>query len=202
MSHEIAQDALEALDSQRPKIASTPGVPATRKASDAQRAAGIANLKRFNASRNGKPNMRHGIKSFIATGAAPTAIEKKLDAMEQGLIQDLGGKPSAAQICLLQALRTCLGVVMMTDAYVQQGGLKNFRNSRWIMEISAAHSNSIRLHLQALNVSWSGNDPNNLAEDLAKKRTKNSLSAVLAATEEPTVLPSWYHKAGDYEDVG
>jgi hypothetical protein len=189
MADEMRQDSPESRDSKR-------------KATDKQRTAGINNLKRFNASRNNKPNMKHGIKSFIATGAAPTAIEKRLDAVEHGLIQDLGGKPTTAQICLIQALRTCLGIVWMTHDYIQKGGLGNFRNSRWIMEICAAYSNSIRLHLQALDVSWSGKDANNLADDLATRRKKGSLAAAIAATPDPTNLPTWHAKTADCEDVG
>src|SRR6266851_9272388 len=117
MTDEIRQDARDARDSQpEPK----------RKASPAQAAAGRENLKRFNASRNGKPNVKHGIQSFIATGAAPTTIETRLDAFEEGLVKDLGGSPSTSEIALIQSARTCLGVCLMADAYVQQGGLANF----------------------------------------------------------------------------
>ena len=83
MADEIRQDSQESRDSKR-------------KATDKQRTAGINNLKRFNASRNGKPNTKHGIQSFIATGAAPTAIETRLDAFEEGLVKDLGGSPSTS----------------------------------------------------------------------------------------------------------
>jgi hypothetical protein len=188
MTDEIRQDSLDARDSKR-------------KATEKQRTAGINNLKRFNASRNGKPNMRHGIQSFIATGAAPTAFEQRLDAFEEGLVKDLGGSPSTSEIALIQSARTCLGVCLMADAYVQQGGLANFRKNRWVLTVTATYSNTLRLNLQALGVK-SSVDATRLVDDLAKRRTKNSLSAVIAATPEPETLPSWHNKASDFEDVG
>jgi hypothetical protein len=190
MPNEMRQDEREARDSQ-PK----------RKVSEAQRLAGIANLKRFNQSRGGKPHLKHGIQSFIATGAAPTDIEKRLDAFEEGLIKDLGGSPSTSEIALIQAARTCLGVCLMADQFIQQGGLTNFRKNRWVLSVTATYSNTLRLNLQSLGVK-STVDATRLAEDLAERRTKNSLAAVIAATPEPTTLPSWFNKADNVEDVG
>jgi len=188
MPNEIRQDAPEAQDSKR-------------KASPAQRAAGINNLKKFNASRNNKPNLKHGVKSFIASGNAPRDIEVKLDAFEAGLVKDLGGSPSTSEIALIQSARTCLGVCLMADAYIQQGGLNNFRKNRWVLSVTATYSNTLRLNLQALGVK-SSVDATRLVEDLASRRAKSSLAAVIAATPEPMVLPSWHSKAADYEDVG
>jgi hypothetical protein len=188
MADEIRQDSPDARDSKR-------------KATDKQRTAGINNLKRFNASRNNKPHLKHGIQSFIATGAAPTAIEQRLDAFEEGLVKDLGGSPSTSEIALIQSARTCLGVCLMADAYVQRGGLDNFRKNRWVLTVTATYSNTLRLNLQALGVK-SSVDATRLVDNLAERRTKNSLNAVIAATEEPTVLPSWYDKTRDCEDVG
>jgi hypothetical protein len=192
MADETRQDSPELRDSQpKPK----------RKATDKQRAAGRENLKRFNQSRGGKPNVRHGIQSFIATGAAPTAIETRLDAFEEGLVKDLGGSPSTSEIALIQSARTCLGVCLMADAFVQQGGLANFRKNRWVLTVTATYSNTLRLNLQAINVK-SSVDATRLVDDLATRRKKSSLNSVIAATEEPTTLPSWYDKSKDCEDVG
>lgn len=191
MSDEMIQDSREARDAKLTK----------RKASPAQAAAGRENLKRFNQSRNNKPNTRHGIQTLIATGAAPTAIEQRLDAFEEGLVKDLGGSPSTSEIALIQSARTCLGVCLLCDAYVQKGGLDNFRKNRWVLTVTATYSNTLRLNLQALGLK-SSVDATRLVEDLASRRKKNSLNAIIAATEEPTVLPSWHSKTLDCEDVG
>src|SRR5258706_6841900 len=113
MTDEILQDARDARDSQSTK----------RKASPAQREAGINNLKAFNQSRNHRPNAKHGISTLIATGAAPTDIEQRLDLFEEGLVKDLGGSPSTSEIALIQSARTCLGVCLMADAFIQRGGV-------------------------------------------------------------------------------
>jgi hypothetical protein len=188
MADEIRQDSPDTRDSKR-------------KASPAQAAAGRENLKRFNQSRGGKPNMRHGIQSFIATGAAPTAIEQRLDAFEEGLVKDLGGSPSTSEIALIQSARTCLGVCLMADAHIQQGGLANFRKNRWVLTVTASYSNTLRLNLQALGVK-SGVDATRVVEDLATRRKKSSLNSVIAATPDPETLPSWHAKTADCEDVG
>jgi hypothetical protein len=188
MAHEMRQDSPDARDLKR-------------KATDKQRTAGINNLMKFNASRGGKPNTKHGIKSFIATGAAPTAIETRLDAFEEGLVKDLGGSPSTAEIALIQSARTCLGVCLMADAFIQKGGLDNFRKNRWVMSVTATYSNTLRLNLQALQVK-SSVDATRLVDDLATRRKKNSLAAVIAATPDPETLPSWHAKTANCEDVG
>lgn len=167
-----------------------------RKATEAQRQAGINNLKAFNAKRAGLKgsNYKHGVQSFIASGAAPSDIEKRLDELEEGLLRDLGRTPTSAELCLLQAIRTSLGVCLLCDRFLHSGGLANFRKNRWVLSVAAAYNNSLRLNLRELDVDWSGKQAATLSEELAEKRKRSSLSAVLQATEEPTVLPTWVEK--------
>jgi hypothetical protein len=79
--------------------------------------------------------------------------------------------------------------------------LDNFRKNRWVLSVTATYSNTLRLNLQALGVKSNG-EATRLVEDLAERRTKNSLAAVIRATEEPTVLPTWHSKTLDCEGVG
>jgi hypothetical protein len=64
----------------------------------------------------GEHAARHPVVYYERRGAAPTAIEQRLDALEEGLVKDLGESPSTAEIALIQSARMCLGVCLMSDA--------------------------------------------------------------------------------------
>lgn len=173
MRDEMERDQPEQQDSTKKK----------RTATEAQRAAGIANLRAFNASRNNKPHTIHGVATLIRTGSAPSDIERRLDEFEEGVIRDLGGAPSMSEIALIQSARTALGVCFMVDAYIQKGGLSNFGRNKWLLKTAAAYANTLRLNLQALTgKKWLG-EPVEIVADIAEKRRANSLEAMLAADQ-------------------
>lgn len=113
---------------------------------------GTRNLRRYRDEHpNFRPNLRHGIHSFLNGGNAPPAIQAELDAMEAGLIKDLGGDLTMAQRVLIATARRALGVVMLGWAWIEQHGIVDRDGTPCgIIGMLASYMNSLRLSLLAL----------------------------------------------------
>jgi hypothetical protein len=127
-----------------------------------KRAAGIANLVEFNASRNGKPNLGSGVFTAVASGGAelppvPGAdeIAERVDAIVGQMATDLGAERvedlPAAQRAILESQRLNLLVLGLANRFLRAEGVTNRRGKpHALLTVCVSFSNSLRHNALAL----------------------------------------------------
>lgn len=130
-----------------------------RKATEAQAAAGRENLRRFNASRGGKPNLKHGITTLAKTGELPASlpgageITARVDALIGQFVSDLGGEGqiTAGRRTILASQRLALLVLELSSRYLSEHGLLDEKGRPHpLLHVANSYGNTARLNALAL----------------------------------------------------
>lgn len=117
------------------------------------------NILAFNASREGKPSLKHGVGTLLATGempAVPGAVEvaKAVEEIISGLVTDLGGPEAitAAQQVIISGLRLSLQVQGLGEIHLKRVGVvdPNSKKPTALLTVLATFINSARLSALAL----------------------------------------------------
>lgn len=164
--------------------------PERRRATPAQREAGAKNIADFNASRDGKPALRHGVYSLLACGELPPghqAIAERVDGILAEMVSDLGGETevTAQKRAILESQRLCLLVLTLAGDYLRTQGLLNERGKPHPLLASVvSFSNSLRLNALALGLERKPRrvGPANLKEYLASRTAEQEQAG---EAEEP-----------------
>ena len=129
-------------------------------AKERQAQAGRRNITEFNASRNGRPAVTHGIHTVVNSGGAelpdiPGAREaaERVDTRLSEYISDLGGPEqiTAGQRTILTALRVTLLVLELAARYLIENGLLDSKGRpHGLVQVVNSYGNSARLHAVAL----------------------------------------------------
>ncbi len=141
---------------------------AERAAKERQSQAGRRNITEFNASRNGRPALAHGIHTVVNSGGAelpdlPGAREaaERVDARLAEYISDLGGpeQVTAGQRTILAALRVTLLVLELSARYLIENGLLDSKGRpHGLVAVVNSYGNSARLHSLALGLARKSRD--------------------------------------------
>jgi len=129
----------------------------TRAASPKQAAAGIENLRAFNASRSGMPAIKSGVNVVIRSRGAelppvPGArkVARQADAIVRQMVSDLGYDSvedvPAAKRAILESQRLNLLVLGLANQFLRAEGILNPRNRKphSLLSIIVSFSNSLR----------------------------------------------------------
>jgi hypothetical protein len=124
------------------------------------RQVGKKNLLRFNASRDGRPAMTHGVHATIAGGEIPDVIpdgakiSATVEAIIQQMVTDLGfsteDEVPSQKRALLAAQRLCLKVLILCERHIDTEGLLNKGKANPVATIAATFINSMRLNSEKL----------------------------------------------------
>jgi hypothetical protein len=145
---------------------------------ESQSAAGSRNILAFNKSRGGKPSLKHGVGTLLATGEMPEvpgAIEvaKAVEEIVAGLVSDLGGSEAitAAQRVILSGLRLSLQVQGLGEIHLKRVGVvdPNSKKPTALLTVLATFINSARLSALALGL---------------ERRTKNGVKTLETTMRE------------------
>lgn len=142
-------------------------------------AAGARNLKAWLAAHNNKST--HGVTAYLHGGVVPEAITVRLDEFQAGLLSDLGSEPTTAQVALIEATRSSLGVVLLANAYLAKDGLSKLKKNKWLLSVLATFVNTTRLNLQALGLERRMKDAldlDSVLADIASKRAQDASTEV------------------------
>lgn len=128
--------------------------PKHRKITEKQRGARCENILAFNAERDGKPALRHGVRSAdTMSGRLPKGFDELqalVDGFYEGWIQDAGGRENLTKSkeALLWVARGCLAVFAVGLEHVRAGGLTDAEgNVQPVLKIIGTYANTMRLNL-------------------------------------------------------
>jgi hypothetical protein len=129
-----------------------------RKATEAQARAGRENLLRFNASRGGKPNLKHGIRTLAETGELPPVpgaeeAAARVDSLMAQFVSDLGGEAqiTAGRRTILASQRLALLVLELSSRYLAVHGLLDEKGRPHpLLHVANSYGNTARLNAVAL----------------------------------------------------
>jgi hypothetical protein len=129
----------------------------SRRATPKQAAAGIENLRVFNATRSGMPAIKSGVNVVIRSRGAelppvPGArkVARQADAIVRQMVSDLGYDSvedvPAAKRAILESQRLNLLVLGLANQFLRSEGILNPRNRKphSILSIIVSFSNSLR----------------------------------------------------------
>ena len=128
--------------------------PSKAKSSSSRR-----NILAFNASRAGKPSLKHGVGTLLATGKMPdvpgaTEVAKAVEEIISGLVTDLGGPDAitAAQQVIISGLRLSLQVQGLGEVHLKRVGVVDSKSKKptALLTVLATFINSARLSALAL----------------------------------------------------
>jgi hypothetical protein len=148
--------------------------PSRAERANRKRAAGIANLVEFNASRNGKPNLGSGVFTAIGTGGTElppvpgaSAIAERVDAVIDQMVTDLGYERAedapAAQRAILESQRLNLLVLGLANRFLRAEGVLNRRGKpHSILTVCVSFSNSLRHNAVVLGLERKAKDAKTL----------------------------------------
>src|SRR5258708_175012 len=148
-----------------------------RKATEAQAAAGRENLRRFNASRGGRPHLRHGITIVAEGGEIPAAVPgaeevtARVDSLIAQFVSDLGGEGAitAGRRTILASQRLALLVLELSSRYLVEHGLLDEKGRPHpLLHVANSYGNTARLNAVALGL------------ERAPKNVTSTLESVIA----------------------
>jgi hypothetical protein len=125
-----------------------------KRATKAQREAGRNNVIQFNESRDGKPALKHGVRSpDTMAGKLPKGFEDLqgvVDGFYEGWVADAGGRENItkAKEALLWVARGCLAVFAVGLEHVKANGMTDAEgNVQPVLKIIGTYANTMRLNL-------------------------------------------------------
>ena len=113
--------------------------------------AGRENIVRFNQSRDGKPNFKHGIGTWKKWGVLPPSsehLEQILDNYTTQSVSDLGGPEmlTAGLRAMVGVQRLTLGVILLAWDHLRRDGFLDASGQpQQVLKILGTYLNSFRL---------------------------------------------------------
>jgi hypothetical protein len=155
-----------------------------RRATPRQAEAGIANIRAFNESRAGMPNLRSGVNVVIRSGGAElpplpysAEIREQVSSLIDDAIVDLGGTEvvTGTQRMVLESSRLALTICALGARYLAEEGVVGRRGKpHGLLSTLASYANVIRLNAEALGFERKGKDARTLEAKLAEIAERES----------------------------
>lgn len=141
------------LQDQEETRGTTTAAPLTENQLQARRA-----IVEFNASRGGKPHLKHGVNAVIRTGEVPPVpgaaeAAERVDALLHEAVSDLGGEHAvtAGRRAILASQRLALLVLELASQYLATAGLLDAKGKPHpLLSIVNSYANTTRLNAISL----------------------------------------------------
>lgn len=110
--------------------------------------AGRRNIAAYRATVGNATHRTHGISEALRTGNLPSDVAQKVSEFEAQLLSELGRKPNAREIALIESSKLALAI--LTLASNRLGSLRRFGRAKWLLSTVATFMNALRLNLEVL----------------------------------------------------